>query len=61
MKEAKTMETPRIQPEMIPDHTKEMLNSSLVSAIRLAFQDPAVVADYEEWRRKRSIQKGEPA
>lgn len=55
------METPRIQPEMIPDHTKEMLNSSLVSAIRLAFQDPAVVADYEEWRRKRSIQKGEPA
>ena len=43
--------------DAIPDHTNDALCRTLVVGIKEIFKDPAVLADFENWREKRQQKK----
>ncbi|MCL2189813.1 MAG: hypothetical protein FWB87_13725 [Defluviitaleaceae bacterium] len=45
--------TVKIDPQSIPDHVMEMLCRPLVGLIEEFYQDPANVAPYIEWHKRK--------
>ena len=47
------MATPQRKEGEIPQERIELLARPLLAAVRRSFEDPAVVAEYEQWKAER--------
>ena len=52
-----------IDPTLIPKHTAESIGLTVLACVRDFFSDPAVMADYQQWkkeyRRRKRLEESE--
>ena len=52
--QTRTPERVTVDFDAIPSHQTEAMSRTLIGCIERLFQDPAVKADYEAWKQKRT-------
>lgn len=47
------MQGSKVKPEYIPQRQREQLAAPLLSIVRKAFEDPAIVQEFKNWQEAR--------